>query len=233
MKIIGFALGIKVVKSFSIEDKLGAIIDEILYSENSEFNEKMFTEVRENHNVKILTDPSGNNKFTINPSDFVLEYNVKRDFELEFDKYLNCYSKLITKKIFTQFNIKNISRFGFVINAELDENDNLLNDVSVLIKNEYNDTTEKVENNTISLRFNLLTKKPLKIGSSVTEDFDNQIITYNKTDKLNPLVLSVDYQKYFKPELETINDATKTFETFCKDSLRLYKIKYCKNGEKK
>jgi len=47
MKVIGFAFGIRTVKSFSVEDKLGAIIDEILYSDKSEFNEKLFTEVRE------------------------------------------------------------------------------------------------------------------------------------------------------------------------------------------
>ena len=220
MNVSYFALGIRTVKNFSIEDKLGAIIDEIIYSENSEFNEKILTEVRENHNTKMLYDPTGRNKFTITPRDFIFEHYVEHDFNKEFDKFVDNYISVITKQVFKKFNIRNIIRFGVLFKAELEEKDQLLLDISQTIKK------YKGDNDSLSLRFNVISKKPLKIGQIVTEDYDNEIITYDKPDSENPFSLAVDYQKYFKPELNIIEDATQDFGTFCKFNLTNYTKTY-------
>ena len=220
MKIKGFALGIRTVKSFSIEDKLGAIIDEVLYSKDSEFNEKMFTEVRENHNTKLLYDPKGLNTFTITPRDYIFEYNIISDFDSELEKFLTSYVNILTKRVFKEFNIRNISRFGFLVKTELAEKDKLLKDVSEIIKN------YKGVDDSLSLRFNVITKKPIKLPKVITEDYDNEIVTYDKPDIKSPLNLSVDYQKYFNPALNIIEDAPQDFETFCKKTLMVFKETY-------
>lgn len=222
MKITGFALGIRTVKSFSIEDKLGAIIDDVLYSEKSEFNEKLFTEVRENHNTKLLFDPVGLNKFTITPRDYIFDYNVKSDFNGEFEKFLTSYVDIITKNIFKTYGIRNISRFGFIVKSVLSDKDELLNEVSEIIKK------YKGIDDSLSLRFNVITKKPLKVAKIITEDYDNEIVTYDKQNNESPLILTVDYQKYFKPELNIINDAPQDFGTFCRNVLKVYKETYLK-----
>ena len=225
MKLTGFAFGIRTVKSFSVEDKLGAIIDEILYSENSEFNEKLFTEVRENHNTKLLFDPVGLNKFTITPRDYIFEYSIKKDFDKELEKFLTSYINIVTKKVFKTFSIRNISRFGFLIKAELTEKDLLLKEVTDIIKK------HKGVDDSLSLRFNVITKKPLKLTKIVTEDYDSEIVTYDKPDAASPLSFSVDFQKYFKPELNIIEDATQDYETFCKSTYSIYKATYLKNEQ--
>lgn len=222
MKVIGFAFGIRTVKSFSIEDKLGAIVDEILYTENSEFNEKLFTEVRENHNTKLLFDPKGHNKFTVTPRDYIFEYNVKNDFDKEFNKFLDSYVSIITKRVFKTFGVKNISRFGFIMKTVLDDKDELLRDVSGIIEK------HKGIDDSISLRFNVITKKPLKLPKLVTEDYDNEIVTYDKPNSESPLNLTVDYQKYFKPELNIIEDAPQDFGTFCRNTLKVFNETYLK-----
>ena len=60
----------------------------------------------------------------------------------------------------------------------------------------------------------------------MTEDYDNEIVTYDKPNSESPLSLSVDYQKYFKPELNIIEDATQDFETFCNNTLKVFKETY-------
>jgi len=220
MKITGFAFGIRTVRSFSVEDRLGAIVDEILYSSDSEFNEKLFPEVRENHNTKILYDPINQNKFTITPQDFVFEFNIKNNFENEFQKYLKSYVGILTKKIFKEYKIKNISRFGFIIKSELNDKDNFLKEITSVIEK------HKGSDDSLSLRFNVVTKKPLKLPKLVTEDYDNEIVTYDKANAESPLTLSVDFQKYFKPELNIIEDATQDFETFCLNTLKVFKMSY-------
>ncbi|MGA3084709.1 MAG: hypothetical protein ABSE95_07920 [Thermodesulfobacteriota bacterium] len=55
---IGLAIGIRFRANFSIEDQLGSIIDEILYSNKSYFNPKVFPKVRSLINGKILFNES-------------------------------------------------------------------------------------------------------------------------------------------------------------------------------
>jgi hypothetical protein len=220
MKQIGFAFGIRTVRSFSVEDKLGAIIDEILYSDGSEFNEKMFPEVRDNYNTKVLFDPVRQNKFTVTPQDFVFEYNVMNNFEKEFEKYLKNFNKVILNGVFSKFKISNISRFGFIIKSELEGKNKFLEEISGVI-NKYNG-----DEDSLSMRFNVITKKPLKLSTLITEDYDNEIITYDRINSDSPLIFSLDFQKYFKPELNIIDDATISFDKFCNDSLSVFKKKY-------
>lgn len=220
MKQTGFAFGIRTVRSFSIEDKLGAIIDEILYSDSSEFNERMFPEVRDNHNTKLLFDPIKQNKFTITPQDFVFEYNILNNFQSEFDKYLSNFNNIIINKVFDHFKIKNISRFGLVIKSELNGKDKFLQEISSVIKN------HKGDDDSLSMRFNVITKKPITLPTLITEDYDNEIITYDRKKAESPLIFSVDYQKYFNPELNIIADATVSFDKFCTNSFASFKKTY-------
>jgi len=147
---------------------------------------------------------------------------VKNDFDVEFENFLNSYIEILTKRIFKNFGVKNISRFGFIIKSVLTEKDELLSEVSKIIE------TRKGIDDSLSLRFNVITKKPLKLPKFVTEDYDNEIVTYDKANTESPLNLTVDYQKYFKPELNIIEDAPQDFGTFCKNTLQVFNETYLK-----
>ena len=218
----GLVFAIRIAKSFYVEDMLGAIIDEILYTENSLFDPVMFPEVHEQQGVKILFNRKTDNKFTINHSDFIFEYNVVNDFDKEMQLYLKSFINVITNRVFKKFKIQNISRFGFVIKSELQSNYSLLKQVSDIIKN----SCDNSDTNSLSLRFNIIKNKPLKLGKIVTQDFDNKIITYDRANIDSPLLFSVDYQKYYNPELQTIEDSIITFEDFCNNSYNSFLAEY-------
>lgn len=226
MEQVGFAFGIRTVKSFSIEDRLGAILDEILYSKDSEFNENLFPEMQENHNTKVLFNRKTLDKFTITPQDFIFEYSVKEDFDKEFSDYLKNFKQVIVNHVFSDFKIRNISRFGLIIKCVLDSSDNLMNDISSGIQNHFSTP------DSLSLRFNVITKRPLKLGDIITEDYDNEIVTYDRPSLKSPVNFLVDYQKYFEPELNIIDDSKVSFDTFCLNSYNNFKTKY-KDGKKK
>ena len=95
----GLVFAIRIAKSFYVEDMLGAIIDEILYSEESKFDSKMFPEVHEQQGVKVLFNRKTENKFTINHSDFIFEYNIESNFEKEFQLYLNAFVEIIINRV--------------------------------------------------------------------------------------------------------------------------------------
>ena len=224
MDLTGFAFGIRVNKSFYIEDKLGAITDYILYTKGSEFNPNVFPQVQDHGSVKVLCNDRNNNRFTINHSDFIFDYNIKDSFDSEFDKFLSSYSSIITKRLFKEFGIRNILRFGFIIRAKSKDGDELTQKVDALVKDKY----PKFNGDSLAIRFNVKEKKPLKIMGEITEDFDNTIVTYDRADENSPLMFSVDYQKYFKPELGDISEAPQGFEEFCRSCLKNYKATYCK-----
>jgi len=226
VKLTGFVLGIRINKSFFIEDKLGAIIDDILYSENSELNNRLFNEISSNATGKVVYNAHTGNKLTVSAQDIIFEYNIEKDFDIEFDKYLKNFNLIILKKVFGDYQVKNIHRFGFVIKAELSKSDTLIGDISKVIKSHYSG-----DEDSFTLRFNMTTKKPITIKGIITEDYDNEIITYDKVNQKSPTYFSADYQKYFKPELALIKDATIPFDTFCKNSLQSFKQKYL--GEEK
>ena len=224
MKLQGFVFGIRVSKSFYLEDRLGAIVDELLYSKDSAFGPEIFPTVQEGTGTKMLCNQETGDKFTITHSDFIFEYAIKKDFDTEFKKYLEAYRDLITTQVFKNFDVHFIARFGFIVKAILEKNDALTDSVHEIIKQNHNGFTP----DSYSLRFNVKEKKPITISGVTTEDFDNTIVTYDKTNEDNPLVFSVDYQKYFKPELDRIGDSTISFVDFCKNSYEKYKKVYCK-----
>lgn len=147
---------------------------------------------------------------------------VENDFEKEFQLYLRAFVDTIVNRVFKKFKLKNINRFGFVIKSELQDNDDLLSQVSEIIKK----TNNGSGTNSLSLRFNVINKKPLKIGKITTQDFDNRIITYDRANSDSPLFFSVDYQKYYKPELQTIEDSVVSFEDFCNNHYNSFTSEY-------
>lgn len=223
MRLTGFVFGIRVNKSFYIEDKLGAITDFILYTKGTEFGPSIFPRVQEQNGAKILFNEKSDNRFIVNHSDFIFDYSVKDNFDAELSKFLTSYSSIITKRLFKDFGIHNIMRFGFVIKAEIDDKDELTKGVHELIRKSYDD----YDGDSLAIRFNIKVKKPLKIQNTVTEDFDNTIVTYDKPNPDSKMSFSVDYQKYFKPELGDINEAPQSFEDFCKACYKRYKESYC------
>lgn len=222
MKLQGFVFGIRVSKSFYLEDKLGAIIDELLYTKDSAFGPSLFPTVQEQNTAKVLFNQQTGDKLTITHSDFIFEYTVKHDFDVELNRYLDAFKSLIIKQIFKKFDVRNIARFGFVIKSELEQYDSMTDSVHDIIKADYVGYAP----DNYSLRFNVKEKKPVKIQDIVTEDFDNIIITYDKANEKSPLIYSVDYQMYFKPELNYISEARLSFEDFCRKNYEKYKKRY-------
>lgn len=228
MKLTNFALGIRFVKGFHVEDQLGAIVDDILYSEGSNFNETLFPELQRSNGSRRLINKNKECQLTISPTDFIFEYRIQENFKNELDLYLSEFNNRIIGQIFKSYKIKNIIRIGFVIGATLSQNDELLDAVSSAVKKHY----DLLSNNSLSLRFNVIHKTPLKIGKEITQDSDNTIITYDKSQDGENFTFSVDYQKFYSPVLEFMSDSPVSFTDFCYNCYKKYIQKYAQKETK-
>lgn len=229
MELTGFVFGIRVNKSFAIEDKLGAIIDDILNHKDTSFNPDAFPKVKQSFGVRILINENSENQLKLTPEGIVLDYNVESSFEEEFEEKLNAFEEIVISDVFHNYKIRNINRVGFVIKSRIKEEDHFLKEIYQTIKNNYDSNPES-----LSIRFNTTKKTPQKIENIVTQDYESKILTYDRANNAEDFMFSVDYQKYFVPALNIIADMEKTFEPsftkFCEKSLIEFKEKYFKNG---
>ncbi len=88
MKLTGFVLAVRFNRSFSIDDNIGSIVDDILLHKSQLFNEKLFETINSYQNARVLLSKQGH-KLTINIDNIILEYQTPYDFEKNFEKYLN------------------------------------------------------------------------------------------------------------------------------------------------
>lgn len=227
MTINSFVFGVR-FKNFSIQDKLGSIVDYILDHHDGNFNRDFFDKVGTSLGERSLINEKTSNKLIFNSENIIFDYNIKDDFKKELNQYLESFNKIILTDLFNEFNLKQINRFGFVIRTKLKENDLFLNNLIKLIDN------NSYELGGFSYNFNLTKKTPLEVKKNhFTEDYENDIVSYERFSVSDEVNLFLDYQKYFKPSLKVIDDAIPTFKAFCNSSIMKFEKKYLTDGKKK
>lgn len=227
MEIYGFIFGIR-FKNFSIQDKLGSIIDFIFDYPDSAFNREFFNKIRTSFDERTLMNEDTKNKLILNTENIIFEYNVKEDFKKELAQYLEYFDKIILQEIFKEFNLRQINRIGFVIRTKLKEHDTFLN-------NTINQINKDMCNlGGYSFNYKLTRKVPLEIKKNYfTEDYESDIISYEHLADSEDINMFIDYQKYFKPSLKVIDDLHPSYQKFCNLSLTKFEKRYLQDGKKK
>lgn len=196
--LIGVAIGIRFRANFSIEDQLGAIVDQILYSKNAYFNESVFSYTENHVNQKVLVNNKTGDRLTINNSNIILEVNFSEIFNASnLSELLKKFDTEIIEGILKKYKITQIVRVGYI--------KRYLFDIQTLAKSFINNTIGNTFDgiNDIELRFS----KKFPVADSLVKkeiyDYENAIFNIIKRADKDELFMSVDYQKYFIPHLES------------------------------
>lgn len=196
--LISVALGIKFRANFVIEDKLGNIVDRILYSRNSFFNPQFFPYVQNNVNEKILTNDKTGDNLKINNSNIILEVNFSEAQEKEnLNKIYENFEKQIISGLLKENKITQINRIGHI--------NRYIFDLEKLAKSFLDKTIGKTFEgiNDINLRFSR--KYPIEeaLIKKDINDYHNAIYNIIKRSDREELFISIDYQRYYEPFLES------------------------------
>jgi len=218
-KIIDITIGIRFQRSFRIKDVLGAITDKLVYSESSPLNE-YFERQTQNNSEMILTNEQGS-YLRVNTDDIILKHVIEKDIDKEL-KFLAKYLKYI-KKIIKKYNITGINRVGIIYNHKIESNQKkFTNAISGITNSQFSDVDD----------FSLSFSKKLSATSGVIKkgvnDYKNVIYLFRKISKTE-LAIGLDYQKYFLPPLDGIED--KDFENFINDSKQYLESTFYTNFE--
>lgn len=222
MKITGFVIAVRFIRSFVLEDNLGSLMDHIIKHPDKTFDEKFFPQYSPYQDARLLFDSKKDNKLTLNSENIVLEINTSDNFEKDFEKFVEAYDKVILKELFKQYNISKIDRFGCVLKTSEKDSCKIYKEIEDVI------TANGKKTESLSVRFNCVKKIPQTIKGVITTDYENQIISFDRKSVDDNLSTFVDYQKYYQPPLEKITDAEISFINFCKTSLRNFKETYIK-----
>jgi hypothetical protein len=199
---IGLAIGVRFRANFSIEDQMGSIVDEILYSRNSYFNPKVFPQVQSQIGSKILFNKNTQDRMEIDNSNIILDVNFSDEgFKKEDSEMLKkMYAEQIVNRIMRNFKIKEIVRLGY-IKRYLYQIENLAN---TFVSKTIGGTLEGI--NDINLSFSKKFPTSEALVKKDVHDYDNAIFNIIKKSDLNEIFMAIDYQCYYQPFLNDINE---------------------------
>lgn len=196
--LMGVAIGVRFRANFSIEDQLGSIVDQIIYAKNAFFNETVFP-LAENHvNQKVLINNVTGDKLTINNSNITLEINFGERFNIDnLDELIEKFDSEIIDGVLKKYKITQFVRVGFI--------KRYLFDIEILAKNFLKNTIGSTIDgiNDIDLRFSKKFPVPTSLVKKDIYDYENVIFNIIKRSDKEEIFISVDFQKYFLPHLES------------------------------
>lgn len=197
--IVGITLGIRYSKSFRIPDIAGEIADRILYSPDSPFDADFFPQLQENSNrEKTLHNPTTKDYLRINTDDIILGISLDNNFESKFNFLKDEVVPFFKDKLFKEFGIKNIKRFGIVYDHIIPNYNQIGEAIKTLTKNNESST----ENVNISFSKKYASEEALY--RSGVNDYRNIIYTFSEAAE--SVLVRLDFQYYYDPLIEDLRE---------------------------
>jgi hypothetical protein len=198
--LVGIAVGVRFRNNFSIEDRLGSIIDGLLYSKDSLLNAVTFPMTGTNLISKKLHNPQTGDSLIINCNNIVLDINFSENIPKEKARVLiDEFFKIITEKIYKIIDIHDVYLIGVVHKYIVTDEAT----AEPLYKRFKEITVDDAAS--ISVSF---TKKIFPAESKVSKevnDHENVMCTI-EMNKKSEYFFQVDYQHIFEPKLASIID---------------------------
>ena len=199
--LIGIVIGIRFRANFAIEDQLGRIVDEILYSKNSFFNPSVFPVVQSGAGQKLLINEETGDYLRIDNSNIILEIVFGDRFQaVDTQTILEHFEENIILGLMKTFKIKEMVRIGYV--------KRYIFKIEDLAQRFVDKTIGKTLGgiNDISLRFSKKIPVSEALVKQNVNDYDNAIFTIIKRADLNEIFMSVDFQRHYDPFLPSAHD---------------------------
>jgi hypothetical protein len=189
-------IGIRYRANFSITDYFGSILDEILYSKGAFFDQDFFPLVIHSKvDEKVLFNKDNKNSLTINSSNMIIELHDTDKVNLK--KIIESFKSQIVLGIMKKYKITQINRIGF-INRYIFKEPTLANN---FIEKTIGETLEGIKD--INLQFSRKYTISEALVKKDINDHYNAIYNVIKRADKDELIISVDFQRFYEPVLES------------------------------
>jgi hypothetical protein len=202
--LAGIAIGVKFRPNFSIEDRMGAIIDELLYRKGSLFNYITFPMTTTGGRLpqKTLNNPETGDKLIINSHNIILDMSFSEKIPKEkSDDLIAEFFKTVTEKIYKIVDIHEVYLIGVVHKYIINDSDISKSIYDNFKRITFDDATS------ISVNFSKKNILPESKAKKDFNDFENVLGLISIVhDKKEQFFLQIDYQHIFEPKLESVVD---------------------------
>jgi hypothetical protein len=200
--LVGVAVGVRYRNNFSIEDKLGSIVDVLLYGSGSLLNAVTFPMAGAALTAKRLDNPKTGDTLIINNTNIVLDVNFSEHIPKEkAGDLIDEFFRTVTGKIYKIVDIHEVYLIGVVYKYAITDTSS-----SVPLYKSFQDLTV---DDVSSIRVNFTKKILLPDGQVKKEvnDYENVICTLEmEQSKKGEYLFQVDYQRIFAPQLASVVD---------------------------
>ena len=196
--LVGMVMGIRFRANFSIEDQVGQMVDHLLYSKKAFFDPKVFPVVRSGVGKKMLLNEATNDSLRIDNSNIILEITFGGTFTAaDTTKLQQQFNSEVITGIMRVFKIKEIVRLGYV--------QRYVFKMEELAKKFVDKTIGQTLGgiNDINISFSKRLQVNEALVKQYVNDYDNAIFNVIKKADLNEIFMSIDYQRYYEPFLES------------------------------
>jgi len=189
-------IGIRYRANFSITDNFGSIIDEILYAKGAFFNQDFFPLVIHSKvDERVLFNKDNKNSLTINSSNMIIE--LHNNDKVNLNKIVESFKSQIVFGVMKKYRITQINRIGFISRYTFKE-PTLANN---FIEKTIGETLEGIKE--INLQFSRKYTISEVLVKKDTYDYYNAIYNVIKRTDKDELIISVDFQRFYEPVLES------------------------------
>jgi len=214
-KLDSTVIGIRYIPTFKIADDFGSIADDILYTKNAFFSTKVFSHVTISgpFEMVFIDEKKKNDKLTINNANIILEMSFdESNVEEDLIHIRNAFKKEILYGVIKKYKIKEISRIGHITKRTLHS--------SKFSKDIVNAASKMEGARDLHLKFSKKIPVEEAIFKKDINDYNNIIHTIEKGLDKDEFSVSLDYQRYYEPALESSDDIE--YDNFMKDADSYY-----------
>lgn len=191
LKMTGILVGIRHKRNFSVLDRFGKIVDDVVDNSTSKFPKGYFDGVSVEGFTKSITNEKTKNYIKFTQFDLVYSHNIenKTNSDVEYNEFFNRFNNFIVPSIIEEYNIRDFSRIGIVYNFEFTDKEIYDKCLKNIINNKFS--------NVNSIRFS--EKDTTEKGRlfKETNDYINKLYSLTITNDI--AMFSYDYQYYFNP----------------------------------
>jgi hypothetical protein len=207
IKVERVAFGVRFQPHFEILDHVGSVIDRILRSTGSPFGSSTFPISQREPGEHRLFNPETNDEVKLNQSDAILQMRVDTRKTSDIETLGKYFSTFVLESLRQAVNLADIARYGVLF--RLEECHSALQETPIehFIQQDFRDARS------LSLRFTKRLPVLEALVKGGVDDYRNVIYTVKQTEEAEVRIW-VDYQEYFKPELNAKEWAQKPYEDF-------------------
>lgn len=207
IKIERVIFGVRFQPRYELIDNMGAVIDKVLRTPGTPYGPEIFPLSTREPGEQILLNPDTRDQFQLTERDAILNMHLTNNEIDEVKTSAYQYSKYILTNLREIAKLKDIVRYGVVFQLEECQSKLSESPANYFLKDDFQ------EIRSLNLNFSRRLAALEALSRKGVDDFRNVIYTIKQTEE-GEVTISVDYQEYFKPGLNSDEWLHKPFTDF-------------------